>query len=587
MGVVDTSRQRAWSWTGLWLGAWLGCACSPMPATADVPARDGGTAGAGAFGVSGAGAANSTGGAGKPVLVPANGGAAPDAGPSPPAFPENCGVHRHCAVGVPVDVPAAFDGAPTAGSAPTLVYPFDGSMHPTNFAEITFQWRRDASQVWFRIRVEGDGADVWELYVPCAQAPVLAAPSECVQKLDAAAWSHVAGVNAGRAIRVTIAASSGPGGSVASSAPLTLRFSSDPLRGAIYYWATNLQGILRALAGSPRAEPFISPRSPANAAACAGCHAVSRDGKVIAFASGDTAYAGALQVARTDAPETPSVRAGAEHDASLMTLNADGSRALVTSHYGLVLRDTATGAVLGHVDPANFPEQKAPFFPEWSPNGEEIALTLAPVAQAPTEWSVSSGDIAVIPYNAGSFGPARIVVRGTPEVFHFYPSFSPDGQWILFASAPSGAAADGAPRTSYNQSLATLHLVHREGGRTYNLARATRLSGNSSTWPKFAPFSQRAGRLLFFSFNSKHDYGFLLKNSVRPESQRSPQLWLAGLDLDQLESGDPSLAPVWMPVQQVGQNNHLAYWATELRCGENLDCGGSASCSGGVCTPIR
>src|SRR4030095_13287520 len=117
----------------------------------------------------------------------------------------------------------------------------------------------------------------------------------------------------------------------------------------------------------------------------------------------------------------------------------------------------------------------------------EKDMVLTRSNQADVEWSVRSGDIAILPYNGGQFGPARVIVPGGTD-FHFYPTFSPDGKWVAFASAPGSATGSG-----YNQGQARLRLVSRDGGQVYELARATQGVGHTSTWPKFAPFIQDDG----------------------------------------------------------------------------------------------
>src|SRR5262249_21999476 len=144
---------------------------------------------------------------------------------------------------------------------------------------------------------------------------------------------------------------------------------------------------------------------------------------------------------------------------------------------------------------------------------------------------------------------------------NFYPTWSPDGKWVAFASAPVGS-----PGGSFNQEKARLRLVASDGGKVYELAKTTQGSGHTSTWPKFAPFVQRQGTLLFITFNSKIDYGFFLKNDSLAVDQRTPQLWMVGIDTEKLGASDASYAPMWLPMQDVTQNNHLGYWAEKIPC---------------------
>jgi hypothetical protein len=90
---------------------------------------------------------------------------------------------------------------------------------------------------------------------------------------------------------------------------------------------------------------------------------------------------------------------------------------------------------------------------------------------------------------------------------------------------------------------------------------------------------------MFISFDSKLDYGHLLKSSLDPTGGW-PQLWLAAIDLRKLASGaDPSSAPVWLPFQNKGFASVLGVWAERLVCGAQSPCGYGARCEAGRCVP--
>jgi hypothetical protein len=62
------------------------------------------------------------------------------------------------------------------------------------------------------------------------------------------------------------------------------------------------------------------------------------------------------------------------------------------------------------------------------------------------------------------------------------------------------------------------------------------------------------------------------------------------LDLDALPD-DPSGAPVWLPFQNFGQKNHLAYWTEKIPCRVDVDmsddCGSDEACVDGECQPSK
>ena len=265
-------------------------------------------------------------------------------------------------------------------------------------------------------------------------------------------------------------------------------------------------------------------------------------------------------VSPTADPERPLFQPSGTHDSSTLALNLDGSRALVSYQSKLELRDTADGSVLGTVDPSFLGTERQAYHPEWSPTDDEIVVTLSDAADS--EWAVRTGQIAILPYNGGAFGPARVVAPSGAD-FHFYPSWSPDGKWIVFVSTPSGL-----DRISYDQADTRLRLVSRDGGPIFDLANATQVVGRTSTWPKFSPYLQADGNVMFITFNSKIDYGFLLENDGRPNGG-VPQLWMAAVDAAQAGGRRRSLvrarlAPV--PGRQPAQPPRLLDAEDRLPC---------------------
>jgi hypothetical protein len=166
-------------------------------------------------------------------------------------------------------------------------------------------------------------------------------------------------------------------------------------------------------------------------------------------------------------------------------------------------------------------------------------------------------------------------------MFHFYPSWSPDGKYLAFASAPTAADVS----SSDNQN-AVLRLVPSSGGphacpgpscyeltngTRYDVAAAMAGQGQGSTWPKFTPFSQAGGKIMFVSFTSRIDYGVL--------SRGRAQLWMFAIDTSKLGSGDPSFAPIWLPHQDLTDQNFTPYWTEVLPCDVDAD-GGCMGCVG-------
>jgi Tol biopolymer transport system component len=483
-----------------------------------------------------------------------------------------------------------FGGAldPDPASKPVIVYPLDGAMHPINSADITFQWRRapGAAQTVFRIRLQRVNHDIFEFFVPCDPVGAVGPPmeTECAHHMPPGPWIDAATTARGETLTVEIAGVDlNHPATFSASDPISLVFSPEDVRGGLYYWSSGVTGTERVLFGASAPDSFISHTPPA----CGGCHAPSRDGATIAFEQGDTGK-GVLWVVSTAKPDTPLFTPSTTHDSGTQALNHDGTRVLVSFTGMLILRDARTGMKLGQVDETQLGRTQHAFHPEWSPDDQSIAVTVS--AQGDSDWATRTGAIGVLPYNDGQFGPVDIIVPTGTTVgsdFNFYPTWSPDGHFIAFATGKVGAATATPPQTSYDQSTARLRLVDVNTKVVVELAAASGKPGSTTTWPKFAPFAQ-AGGLMFLTFNAKLDYGFFLPNNAGG----APQLWMTAIDASKpLQVGaDPSRAPVWLPFQDVGQRNYSTAWAQTIGCrvdnGTSVGCGDSQVCNAGACAMV-
>ncbi len=506
------------------------------------------------------------------------------------------------------DVRAQFDAPidPDAAKAPSVVYPLDGTTEPSNIYDLDVQWRRPRSaQKLFRIRVESAALPFgrYELYIPCFPKN-----DGCHYNVPEQAWSaNVTSQLRGADALLTVAASDGEGGEVSVSPAVHLRFTYAPVPGGLYYWSahppntppgTPDQGTTYRLAfGALRAAPFIRPNQE-NPKSCEGCHSVSGNGNLIAFTATDSLdgpKAGNFVARDTSNPTAATFPVSSKPDSTMIALNYTGTLGVIGFDNELSLKNLADGSSTP-IASSLFGAEGHGYFPDFSPDGKHIAVTLSDSPDTP--WAVSTGSIATLDFDGHAFSAAKVLVPMTDNEFHFYPSWSPDNQWIVFASAPRGVDPtrgcsdpnDSKCRAiSYDQRNARLRLVHFPDGRVYDLNRATQGAGLTSTLPKFAPLPTNGHNQLFITFNSKMRYG------IEVPDNSPAQLWLSVLDFERLPD-DPSSAPVWLPFQSFGQKNHMAYWCDKVPCRTDVDpgleCGPEENCvdqgppDGPVCIPI-
>lgn len=500
--------------------------------------------------------------------------------------------------GAPADAGSwFFNPEAQLGAAPEIVYPLAASVHPQDLGELTLQFLRGRSDFQlFRVRVQdAEGGGAYDFFTPC----LALGADGCRYLLKGDTWDAARAELVGRAVEISVTGVTARDGVQKSSEALLVSITPSALRNkGFYYWTSvplysgvpgeQETGIFRLPFGAARAEPFIMPNSETNDRQCGACHSVSRDGSTIAFTARNydgeaDQRSGVLVASATARPDEPFIRPplDATYDSSMMALSSDGTRVLVAYDDKLVLRSVEPGsageeiAVLSSADL----DGKIGYFPEFSRDDDAVVLTLSD--QPDSAIAVQSGDIAVIEVDLDdfSFGEPTVIVPGSEDEFHFYPTWSPDSRFVAFASAPRGLGEDGYARKSYDQKKARLRLVRREGGDVYELTQATHQLDRWSTFPKFAP--DEHGGLMFLTFNSKMSYGLLLDNDGQAgDSARIAQLWMSAIDVTKLPD-DPSSPPIWLPFQDATQSSHLGIWTSEVKC--RTDVGGSGCDTGQEC----
>ncbi len=500
--------------------------------------------------------------------------------------------------------PGQFTG-PGGGPGPVVVYPFDGVMLASNINQMRLAFSADPSQIYFRVTLDSENYQQ-TIYLGAAACQ----STKCSYLVDDKVWNTIAHASGGQAT-MTVDGTAGAGQAI-GTAKLTLLFSPQDVRGGLYYFSTSQNGLMRLPFGGTTAMPFLLGDGSGGVKNCVGCHGVSRDGKKVAALFEDPdGYAGIVDGTDPTKFLLQPMESAGDQLWNFASFSPDGSQLITVWDGAMSLRDGNTGKLIKNVGSTLLGGRAS--MPEWSPDGNSIVFVRVtgkgrlgsdfdsndfPAG----DWFLGdAGDIAVLPYNNGSFGQAVTIVPSiTAKEYHFYPSFSPDSQWILFNSADyPGCASDTAETqtgfnltlvhcVSYDQTAARLRLVRAEQNQTpIELTAATHLPNKTTAWPKFAPFQQN--NLVFFTFSAKFDYGFVIDQAAvkAMEGTYRPQIWMSGIDLTKAAQGmDPSYPPFWLPFQDSSTNNHEVLWTEDLVCNKPGDCGSEFQCMNGVCVPI-
>jgi Tol biopolymer transport system component len=206
----------------------------------------------------------------------------------------------------------------------------------------------------------------------------------------------------------------------------------------------------------------------------------------------------------------------------------------------------------------NMPATNYTTHPDLSPDGTRlvyiVAAGLTPGNGA--DWSFNGGQIFTRTYDpvTHAFGAETPLV--TDGTNNFYPSWSPDGQWILFNRADAGG--------SYDNGNAQLFVVKSDGSAPpIQLAVANQGQGLTNSWGRWAPFQQSIGAtnepIFWVTVSSKRNFG------VRLVGVNRPQIWMTPFFANQAGSGaDPSAAAFRLPFQNIDSNNHIAQWTERI-----------------------
>jgi hypothetical protein len=456
---------------------------------------------------------------------------------------------------------ASLFAGPDNGRAPQIVYPPPDAVMPRNLGDFEIHWTDGNGSNVFELALRTEYADV-RVYVAGGNGLAAQGPMASWAAFHADEWLAAVGSQSAVTFQVRGASSTSPAGAGAAPAR-TMRLSNQDMDGGLYYWATATAataiGIFRhdmRKPGQP-AEEFLTTRKTEGR--CIGCHVLSRDGTKMA-------------ITYQDSPSPPGVAtlvdvatagiAPSGMRSNFGTFTPDNTQFLAIDHGVLTVHNTATQAVLATM--LTSPPKVWVTHPDLSPDGKKLVYVRTNVWES--DWTFKQGQIYERTYDPATqtFGPEQVVVADGAN--NYYPSWSPDGNWILFTRSPSAELA-------YDNNNSTIWAVKADRSQPpVELAAANASFGLTDSWARWAPFQQTLGSpeepIYWVTLSSKRDFGVRLRNTGLPQrgsTGKRAQLWMTPFFPGRAAQGiDPSLAAFRLPFQNLESSNHITQWTERV-----------------------
>jgi hypothetical protein len=438
----------------------------------------------------------------------------------------------------PAVVDAFLAAAPAEGDLPALSYPRDGMVVPRNLEGLGFLWSLPAGHDVSRIRFQTELTDI----------SVYSEEAWWLSTSDL--WTVITATNREGHVKVHVESGIWDGATlrdVYAGPEVALTINRFDANGSVLYWSTYGGGVVRIPFGTLEGELYWGMEE--SGGRCTGCHVLSEPLQRMVLTN--EGVGGTFTIVDISEPDRPT-----------LFLDADDPRRLTwktVSPDGLLLLGTTTGA---NPQPPWNPQpvlyslvdgQKIKSFnlgapvgqPDWSPDGTQIVMVRM-TGTVNSEFQFTGGEIILVPWDEErqELGEASVLVPAdtTRAWNHFYPTFSPDGAWVVYCRSTGD---------SYSDLDAELWMVSVDGLTKLRLDTVNGPPGTMSSTPRWGPLPD--DDVLWLAFSSVRDY------PLDPSSM--PQIWVTAIEPALAAEGlDPSHEPFWLPGQETFSNNHLPVW---------------------------